>query len=220
MFDSSNCEKISFFSPDVSPFKILRTHGYKQNNIVRPRILDAANIAVQRLKNNSTPEGFFCIKKIINKSSNKIELECGRNLICKVFDERLPESKMIIVFIITLGVKIDEKIKEISNEINEPLGAIFLENASWLALELILREARLKIIQFAQLNDMKIENRMAPGYSYPSKKFGKRIMWELEQQGNLFKLFDYDNLTVSLSNSFTMMPRMSRSGIFGLKENL
>ena len=66
---------------------------------------------------------------------------------------------------------------------------------------------------------MSIENRMAPGYSYPSKILKKRIMWELKEQENLFSLFDNRNISISLTESFTMVPRMSRSGVFGLKKN-
>ena len=66
---------------------------------------------------------------------------------------------------------------------------------------------------------MQIENRMAPGYSYPSKILKKRIMWELKEQENLFNLFENRNICISLTESFTMVPRMSRSGVFGLKKS-
>ena len=87
-----------------------------------------------------------------------------------------------------------------------------------MALELILRDARSRIINFAKSKNMQIENRMAPGYSYPSKILKKRIMWELEEQENLFKLFENRNICIRLTESFTMLPRMSRSGVFGLKK--
>ena len=138
---------------------------------------------------------------------------------CEVFNEIFSESNFLIIFIISLGNGIDSKLKKISKDINEPLGALFLENASWLALELILRDARSRIINFAKSKNMQIENRMAPGYSYPSKISKKRIMWELKEQENLFNLFENKNICVSLNESFTMMPRMSRSGVFGLKNN-
>ena len=59
---------------------------------------------------------------------------------------------------------------------------------------------------------MQIENRMAPGYSYPSKIL-KKIMWELEEQENLFKLLRIGTFVLDLPKSFTMLPRMSRSGV-------
>ena len=160
---------------------------------------------------------FFFATKIKKRSSNNIILQCGTILNCEIFNERLPKSNYLVVFILTLGKGIDEELRKISDELDEPLGAIFLENASWLALELILREARLKVIKFAFSKNLEIENRMAPGNYYPSKKLKKRIIWNLEEQILLFKLFVPNMISLSLTDSFTMIPRMSRSGIFGLK---
>ena len=218
MFIDSNFEKIKFLSPKVSAFKLLRTHGYKNKDNIKKRILDSAEKALERLTNYSSPVGYFYFEEIKKKSLNSIQLE-RTSLKCEVFTEIFSESNFLIIFIISLGKGIDIKLKKISNDINEPLGGLFLENASWLALELILRDARSRIISFAQSKNMQIENRMAPGYSYPSKILKKRIMWELKEQENLFNLFKNRNISVSLSESFTMLPRMSRSGVFGLKRN-
>ena len=218
MFIDSNFEKIKFLCPKVSAFKLLRTHGYKNKDNIKKRILDSAEKALERLTNYSSPVGYFYFEEIKKKSQNSIQLE-RTSLKCEVFNEIFSESDFLIIFIISLGKGIDIKLKKISNDINEPLGGLFLENASWLALELILRDARSRIISFAKSKNMQIENRMAPGYSYPSKILKKRIMWELKEQEKLFNLFKNRNISVSLSESFTMLPRMSRSGVFGLKRN-
>ena len=217
MFIDSNFEKIKFLSPKVSAFKLLRTHGYKNKDNIKKRILDSAEKALERLTNYSSPVGYFYFEEIKKKSLNSIQLE-RTSLKCEVFTEIFSESNFLIIFIISLGKGIDIKLKKISNDINEPLGGLFLENASWLALELILRDARSRIISFAKSKNLQIENRMAPGYSYPSKILKKRIMWQLEEQENLFKLFENRNICIRLTDSFTMLPRMSRSGVFGLKK--
>ena len=218
MFKNSNFEKILFSTPNISPLKILRTHGYRNKEVIRKKILDASNKSVERLSSSSGPVGYFCLEEISKHFMNKIELKCGTSFNCDLFRERFAKSKFLVVFIITLGKEVDEKIKKISNYSDEPLGALFLENASWLALELVLRDARSKVSKFAQNNNMQIENRMAPGYTYPSKINKKRIMWELEEQKILFGLFDKESISIRLTDSCTMLPRMSRSGIFGLKK--
>ena len=218
MFKNSNFEKILFSHPNISPLKILRTHGYRSKDVIRKKILDAPNKAIKILSTSSTPVGYFCIEEISNNYRNKIELKCGTTFNSDLFKERFAKSKFLVAFIITLGKEVDETIKKISNCSDEPLGALFLENASWLALELVLRDARSKIIKFAKNNDMQIENRMAPGYTYPSKIYKKRIMWELQEQKILFGLFDKESISIRLTDSCAMLPRMSRSGIFGLKK--
>lgn len=219
MFINSNFEKISFSIPNVSAFQILRTHGYKNKSTIKKKILESANIALERLSIYSLPVGYFCINEISQKLSHSIVLKDGTVFKCEVFDECLKDSKFLIIFVLSLGKRIDEKLNKISNDLNEPLGALFLENACWLALELILKDARLKIVQFGKSKNMMIENRMAPGNSYPSKILNKRIMWELKEQRILFKLFENKNISVRINEYFTMIPRMSRSGIFGLKSN-
>ncbi len=218
MFKNSKFEKILFSHPNISPLKILRTHGYRSKDVIRKKILDATNKAIKILSTSSTPVGYFCIEEISHNYRNKIELKCGTTFNSDLFRERFAKSKFLVAFIITLGKEVDETIKKISNCSDEPLGALFLENASWLALELVLRDARSKIIKFAKNNDMQIENRMAPGYTYPSKINKKRIMWELQEQKILFGLFDKESISIRLTDSCAMLPRMSRSGIFGLKK--
>ena len=148
MFVDSNFEKISFLTPNVSALKILRTHGYRDSKIIKKKILNSANKAVERLKFYSSPVGYFYINEIKKNSSNRIILRDGIIFNCEVFGERLMDSKFLIIFVLSLGKRIDEKLKKLSNDFNDPLGALFLENACWLALELILKEARTKIIKF------------------------------------------------------------------------
>ncbi len=217
MFKDSNFEKIIFLLPKVSALQILRTHGYKNKHNIKKKVLESAEKALERLTKYSSPVGYFCINEIKKKSSDRIELKDGITFNCEAFSEFFPESNFLIIFILSLGNEIDKKLKIIANDINEPLGALFLENACWLALELILRDARSKIVQFTKSKNLQIENRMAPGYSYPSKISKKRIMWDLEEQESLFNLFNDRNICISLTESYTMVPRMSRSGVFGLK---
>ena len=153
-------------------------------------------------------EGFMTEKKIAlvkNESIGRMAYEMGLNkwyIMSKNAEEKKTRTNL----------------KKLGCLFESFLGALFLENASWLALELVLRDARSKISKFAKNNDMQIENRMAPGYTYPSKINRKRIMWELEEQKILFGLFDKESISIRLTDSCTMLPRMSRSGIFGLKK--
>ena len=39
MFKNSNFEKILFSSPNISPLKILRTHGYRNKDLIRKKFL-------------------------------------------------------------------------------------------------------------------------------------------------------------------------------------
>ncbi len=72
MFKHSNFEKILFSTPNISPLKILRTHGYRNIDVIRKKILDASNKSIERLSSSSAPVGYFCIEKISKHFMNKI----------------------------------------------------------------------------------------------------------------------------------------------------
>jgi len=62
--------------------------------------------------------------------------------------------------------------------------------------------------------------RMAPGYSYRVENQEERVSWDLLEQEKLFGLFGKADLPVELMDSGAMLPRMSRSGIFGVRTTL
>ncbi len=107
MFKNSNFEKILFSSPNISPLKILRTHGYRNKDVIRKKILDATNKAIERLSSSSTPVGYFCIEEISKHLMNKIELKCGTSFNCNLFRERFAKSKFLVAFILTLGKEVE-----------------------------------------------------------------------------------------------------------------
>ena len=55
--------------------------------------------------------------------------------------------------------------------------------------------------------------RLGPGYSY--KLDGRSVLWPLEQQQPLFEMFARDDVDIELLESCAMLPKISRSGLFG-----
>ena len=85
-------------------------------------------------------------------------------------------------------------------------------------LYLPLVAAKAKGISYFK-NLSELNKKESPRLKLASKILKKRIMWELKEQENLFNLFENWNICISLTESFTMVPRMSRSGVFGLKKS-
>ena len=218
MFKASKFERIWFSVPEVKISHLLRIHGYREDHNIKPIIEDAAFRAINRLNVNCAAQGVFCLQEIQDLEADKLVLVSGIEFKCPVFDCMLAESTHIISFVITLGNEIDKKIASYSKDLNEPLASLFLETASRLCLEQVLRTVRSKLIKYASINDMRLGNRLAPGYSYKLRKSNKKAMWRLEEQRKLFDTFQDFDLPVKLMESFTIFPRMSRSGIFGLQK--
>ena len=220
VFEASKFERIWFSVPEVKISHLLRILGYRENQNIKPIIKDAALTAIDRLKVNCTPQGVFCLQEIQDLGVDKLVLVSGIEFKCPVFECMLAESTHIISFVITLGDEIDKKIASYSKDVSEPLASLFLETASRLCLEQVLRVVRSKLIKYALSNEMSLGNRLAPGYSYKLRKSNKKVMWRLEEQRKLFDTFQDFDLPVELMESFTIFPRMSRSGIFGLQKEI
>jgi len=218
VFSLSKFERIWFPFPDFHSNKLLRAHGYRKKNEIRPVVQDAASKAIERLKSNCAPQGIFSLEEIKVLRADKLLLESGIEFKCPVFEDMLAGCTHLISFIITLGKETDIKIASYSKDVQEPLASLFMETASRLCLELVMRDARIQLTQFAVMNDMKLGSRMAPGNSYKVKSANHRIMWDLDQQVELFNTFQHFEIPVELLESCTMLPRMSRSGIYGLKK--
>ena len=66
----------------------------------------------------------------------------------------------------------------------------------------------------ARANGHRITSRMGPGYSY--RHDSHVCTWPLEEQLSLFGLFGETALPVTVMESSAMLPKMSRSGLFGI----
>ena len=218
MFNLSKFECIRFPFPDLKIDSLLRAQGYRENHKVRLVIRKAASESIKRLTDSAPPQGFFFFEQIKTLNGNQLKMNSGVEFVCPVFEDMLSGSTHLIFFVITLGKEVDEKIRGYARDADEPLANLFLETAARLCLELVIRQARIKLTEFARSNELVPGRRMAPGYSYKEKITNNRIMWDLSEQANLFKMFRGFEIPVKLMESSTMVPRMSRSGIFGLRE--
>tara|TARA_A100001015_G_scaffold66786_1_gene73900 strand:- start:3255 stop:3920 length:666 start_codon:yes stop_codon:yes gene_type:complete len=217
MFILSKFESIRFPFPDLKIESVLRSQGYRKKHKVRLVIRKAASESIKKLRDSAAPQGFFLFEKIKTLEVNKLKMNSGVEFNCPVFENMLNGSTHLISFVITLGKEVDEKIRSHAGDADEPLANLFLETAARLCLELVIRQARIKLTEFSRLNEMVLGKRMAPGYSYKEKITNNRVMWDLNEQANLFKMFRGFEIPVKLMESSTMIPRMSRSGIFGLR---
>ena len=96
----------------------------------------------------------------------------------------------------------------------EPLDALFLETAGWLGVEWTTKNFVRDLQKTVKPENMRVTRRRGPGYRY--KIGGREMDWPLEQQRRLFDVFDEVELPIALLESCVMLPKMSRSGMYGL----
>jgi|GEM_PF-352586 len=199
--------------PQFDPVKILRIHGYKNMEKIRPVIRKTADEIAVRAAGVMTPIIYFKRMAVAECSAEGLRLENGLAFTNPAFSRYLFEAREIVTVVITLGKGLDDDVMDFMDRF-EPLEALFMETAGWLGIEWTTK----KFVEFfnagTKAEGRRLTSRMGPGYSY--KVDGVKSMWSLEEQRQLFKTFDDVELPVQLMESCAMFPKMSRSGLYGL----
>lgn len=197
--------------------RLLGVHKYKDVTKVRPVIKKAALKAVERTSDFTRVEARFLRVGLSACDALGVSLNDGTRFECAAFEEKLQDCTEILAFIITLGPELDAAVSEGFADGTDPLGPLFLDTGGWLMIEAVTRafSKYLKDEYFGPAHSLSM--RMAPGYSYRVSGQEARVSWDLLDQDKLFSLFGATDLPVELMESGAMLPRMSRSGIFGVR---
>ena len=215
-FEMSNSKLhcLQIESIDVRLEPMLRIQGYKNLNAVRPRVRKIAEAMRVLAAEAFSPQVRYVDQRIAGRRAGSIELDNGVIFHSPAFDRFLPECDAVVVFVLTMGADIDEHLQEL--QANDKLvDAIFLEAAAWLGLETVTKRLSQHLRQRAAKTDASITRRISPGYSF--RVDGDICEWTLYEQKQLFDSFDGAPLPVEVLDSCAMLPKMSRSGLYGVK---
>ena len=195
---------------------VLKIQGYKNPDSVRQRVRAAAMTAIDMFVDCATPTVTYRIVDIHTVDDSGATLGDGIHLRGSIFQQYLGQATEAAVFVLTVGKPIDDQtIKWMDEE--KLVEALFLESAAWLGIEDTTKQFVLTVRHWAKQQSMRISRRLGPGYSYPID--GQQVMWDLTDQKPLFELLDDPKMPVTLLESAAMLPKMSRSGLFGLIPN-
>ncbi len=196
----------------IDETSILRIQGYRDLEKVRPTIKRTAASAARETENLISPRVYYREYDVHSCQGKLLELQDGTVFENEAFQRFLKGVDRIVVFILTMGRELDNAVVDyIDND--QLLNALFLETAGWLGIEASTRTLSIHLRTRAQKLGYRLSPRLGPGYSY--KLDGRSVLWPLEQQLTLFKLFDKDPIDVELLDSCAMLPKISRSGIYG-----
>lgn len=199
---------------DVRAERILRIQGYTDPARVRPRIralarqaaalgceLAAGQVAYRRLRVSALHGGV-------------LELDGGHAFRCELFDHYLAGCHDVLAFVLTAGAAFDERIEALMRA-EQPVEALLLDTAGWLAVESITRQFIEALRRACAAQGLRLTRRLGPGYSY---RVGARVAaWDLAQQHALFAALGDAPSPSRLLDSAAMQPKMSRSGLLGLR---
>jgi hypothetical protein len=204
--------------PRIDPGRILRLHGYKDPTRIRPVLAKTAAAIAQRSESLVIADARWRRVSIGIAGNGIVRFADGTEITCAAFDSLLDGASEAIVFVMTLGQAFDATITDLLGPQSQPLEALFLETAGRLAIEKLTRVLAADLAHHVAAEGLVLGPRLGPGYSYKPSRMGTgdRVMWPLEQQAQLFAAFGGAPLPVTLLDSSAMLPKMSRSGLFGL----
>ncbi len=196
---------------------MLRIQGYRNLDRVRPVIKQTAAKMVQVFAQAIDAVVHYRQLPISECTDGLLMLEGGTVFHCDAFSRYHAASEQVLVFVLTLGQGLDEVTREFGKQ-QQLLEQLFLETAGWLGVEAVSRQFATHIREQVVEQGYRLTRRMAPGYTF--KQDGRDCSWTLEDQKPLFMLFDDTPLPVTLLESCAMLPRMSRTGLYGLVPKL
>lgn len=196
----------------VDESSILRIQGYRDLSKIRPAIKNAAASAARETEELIIPQIYCRILNVHYCEGKTLTLEDGTTFENEAFQRFLKDVRQVVVFILTMGHALDKAVVSSIAE-DQLLHALFLETAGWLGIEAATRDFSGHLRALAKPSGMRLSPRLGPGYSY--KLDGRSVLWPLEQQQTLFRLFADHHLDVEILESCAMLPKISRSGIFG-----
>jgi len=199
-------------SISIKPDKILRVHGYRDPEKVREDIREVAQRCASLAERLLDLEIHYCRIGVDRCLPDRLELEDGTVFESPIFARYLSGCGEVIPFVLTTGNGLDEVVKQ-NIETCDLVEALFLESSGWLAVEQATRLFSSELRRLLARERLRPSMRLGPGYIY--KLDGETVTWPLEQQAALFRLFDGHRLPVRLLESCAMIPKLSRSGMYG-----
>ena len=192
---------------------MLRMQGYRDLEQVGPLIKKTAGNMARLAAQTIDAVVHYRQIRISECTDGILILEGGTVFRCDAFSKYHAASEQVVVFVLTLGKGLDEAAMDFSNQ-QQLLEQLFLDTAGWVGVEAVNKQFTTHIKEQVVEQGYRLTRRMAPGYSF--KKDGQDCPWALEDQKPLFALFDDTELPVAILESCAMLPRMSRTGLYGL----
>ena len=192
---------------------VLRIHGYRDPGRVRSDVREHAERAVSLASSLLDPIVAYRQVPVERCNGRGLVLEAGIEFESPVFAAFADGAREVIVFVLSAGSEFGPQVENfLATE--DVLDALFLETAGWLAIEGATRSFARKLREVAGRQGLRTTRRLGPGYSYKTER--GLVEWGLEDQHRLFGVFGDAPLPVELLESGVMLPKLSRSGMYGL----
>jgi hypothetical protein len=190
---------------EIPPAVLLRMQGYRDPSAIRADVRKIAEKAAIRAEELLAPEAYYRRVAVESCAEGALRLANGTVFHSQEFSRAMPQCREVIAFVLTLGGRLDAESISLMEDF-DLAEALFIETAGWYAIEQATRRMAEHIWSTLNGEGYRLSRRLAPGYHD----------WPLEEQRDLFALVEDLGPPIRLLESCAMMPKMSRSGLYGL----
>ena len=193
--------------------EVLRYQGYSKKRVKTPNqnILQITEEEINRGYDLFRPLGIYSLIKIIRLTSRGgINLENGLTFrFPKSIINQLEGVSHFLIGVVTIGGLIEKKVSELFSQGEYPQ-ALALDAVGTVAVEGFSREVRKLARQEVKEQSFKTSRHFSPGYGG----------WEVSQQDIIFKSIPADNIGVSLTEGYMILPQKSLSWVIGVGKEI
>lgn len=198
----------------VAAERLLRIQGYSDPHRVRARIREAAEYAAGLAGEIADGRVGFRRVAVTRLAGDELELDARHTFHCAAFERFLAGCDSVVAFVLTAGAAFDARIDEMMHG-DRPVEGLFLDSAGWLVVEAVTRRFAEALKVDCAKQGLRLTRRLGPGYSY--RLAAGMASWDLAEQRGLFAALGGVPLPSRLMDSAAMQPKMSRSGLYGLR---
>lgn len=175
------------------------------NRTIKTRIKTLKPILEKSIK----PILYYKNVQINSIKNGTINFKKGQQFNSLKLSKTLKNCNEIISYIATLGESIEYEVENLLNK-KKLANAYILDSMASVATESIISKFHIRMKNSYANQNKQITLGFSPGY----------CDWSVNDQKELFDIFDTDKLNVELNDSCLMKPEKSISGVFGITKEI
>lgn len=199
-----------YFNPAQIPFDFQRAYSFLKIRRNSDKF-EAMHEIVARLhaqyQTCFAPRYRYDVQQVVSgqAGSFSVLLDGGASFVGEGIHRLLAASHYAAVFVLTIGDKIDAAMAKLAPQ--DFTEAYFLDGVASAMTDGLLQLLKCELQQEATKLGCELSYRFSPGYA----------RWHLQEQEKIFKLLKGEEIGITLSETYFMLPQKSLSGVFGFK---
>lgn len=199
-----------YFNPAQIPFDFPRAYSFlkiRRNSDKFAAMHEMVTRLQAQYKACFAPRYRYAVQQVISTQAGScsVLLEGGASLVGEGIYRLLAVSRYAAVFVLTVGDKIEAEMAKLASQ--DFTEAYFLDGVASAMTDGVLQLLKRDLREEAARRGCALAYRFSPGYA----------RWDLQEQEKIFKLLNAEEIGITLSATYFMLPQKSLSGVLGFK---